>query len=119
MRPGKVRTPTSAPATGAATKPASQPATAPVTKPAKVILPELPGPLAAVIIGEDVQLAVIGQSLYKVGMVIGGTDPKKCWVVESIHQDSVIIAFGQIRRTLRLHSGTGRGVGHIEQGTQK
>lgn len=114
-RSGRAKASTSQPAT----KAASQPAKALATKPPEVKPPKFPGLLAAVIIGEDVQLAVIGQSLYKPGMLIGGTDPKKCWVVESIRQGSVIIAFGQIRRTLRLHSGTGRGVGRIEQETQE
>lgn len=110
-RSQRIRTSTSRPATN----PASQPA----TKLAEIKPPEHPGLLAAVIIGEDVQLAVIGQSLYKPGMLIGGTDPKKCWVVESIRQGSVIIAFGRIRRILRLHSDTGRGTGRIEQETQE
>jgi len=114
-RPRGIRIATSRPSTN----PASKPATAPANKPVEIKPPELPGPLAAVIIGENVQLAVIGQSLYKPGMLIGGTDPKKCWVVESIRQGSVIIAFGPIRRTLRLHSGTGRGAGRIEQETQE
>lgn len=112
-RSHRIRTSTSRPATN----PASQLATVPGTKLAEIKPPEHPGPLAAVIIGEDVQLAVIGQSLYKPGMLIGGTDPKKCWVIESIRQGSVIIAFGRIRRILRLHSGTGRGAGRIEQET--
>lgn len=114
-RPRVTKTATSRPSTN----PASQSATAPAAKPAEIKPPELPGLLAAVIIGEDVQLAVIGQSLYKPGMLIGGTDPKKCWVVESIRQGSVIIAFGRIRRILRLNAGTGRDVGRIEQETQE
>ncbi len=111
MRSRVTKTPTSRPSTN----PASQSA----TKPAEIKPPMLPGLLAAVIIGEDVQLAVIGQSLYKPGMLIGGTDPKKCWVVESIRHGSVIIAFGKIRLTLRLNSDTGRSPGRIEQETQE
>lgn len=114
-RPRRTKASTSRPAT----KAASQPATAPATKPPEVKPPKLPGPLAAVIISEDVQLAVIGQSLYKPGMLIGGTDPKKCWVVESIRQGSVTVAFGKIRRTLRLNSGKGRGDVRIEQESQE
>ncbi len=102
-----------------ATKPASERATKAATKPVVIRPPKVPGPLAAVVIGDDVQLAVIGQWLYKPGMLIGGTDPEKCWVVESIRQGSVTIAFGKIRRTLRLQPGKGRNDVRIEQESQE
>ncbi len=105
---GRARKPASAPASRSASKAASRP-TKPL-RPVRAKPPSFPGSLTGVIIGPDVQLAVIGHSLYKPGMLIGGTDPKKCWELESIHQGYVIIRFAQTRRTLLLHSKNGNRV---------
>lgn len=77
----------------------------PTSKPVITGPPKMPGRLVSVIVSDDLRLAVIGDSLYHAGMLIGGMNPKRCWTLESIGDGCVTIAFGDLRRTLRLHSG--------------
>jgi len=104
---------TSQPATTQpATQPATRPAAPPATRPAEAPPPALPGRLSGVFLGQDLRIAVIGQRIYKVGSIIGGDDPRRCWRIEAIEPDHVIIRFGGVRRVLRITSDSsadGRG----------
>jgi len=108
----------------AATQPApdaggdEQPATTqPVTsRPVPAKTPPGPGQLVGVIVTDGVRLAVIGDLVCRAGMPIGGKDPARCWVLESIGDRCVIIRFGDRKRTLRLHLGRPRGPAKPEEG---
>jgi len=98
---GAAREPTSAPAGhAAATAPASQPASAPAAPDPEP--PPIPGHFTGAIVNADLRLAIIGDRLYKVGMTVGGDDPKECWLVEAIDQHSVTVRFGKTVRTLLM-----------------
>ena len=95
---------------GATTKP-SEVTTAPATKPAKTppstqpIVskpPPLPRRPDAIFIGENYSMVVIGEKIYKKGSLIGGKDPRRCWLLEEIQRDGITIRFGKIRRILKI-----------------
>jgi len=106
---------------GATTKPGKV-TTAPTTKPTKTVCstqprvlepPPLPRPPAAIFIGENYSMAVIGDEICKEGSLIGGKDARQCWLLEKIQKDQVTIRFGKIRRILKMSSSK------KEQGQQK
>lgn len=91
----------------ATTQPTTRPATTqPTTRPAEIPPPALPERLSAVFLGQEFHIAVIGQRIYKVGSTIGGSDPRKCWRIEAIADDHVVIGFGNIHRVLQVASDT-------------
>lgn len=93
---------TSQPASAPATKPAAATATQPAQQPP----PPLTEKLTGVFFGPEYRLAMIGEKLCKVGSTIGGDDPRKCWRVESIEENAVVVGFGKVRRVLRIASRT-------------
>jgi len=95
---------------GATTKP-SEVTTAPTTKPIKTSPstqptsskpPPLPRRPDAIFIGENFSMVVIGEKIYKKGSLIGGKDPRRCWLLEEIQRDGITIRFGKIRRVLKI-----------------
>jgi len=92
---------TTNPAEGSAV-PASMPSTSPATLPSRLVPPDLPRAPDAIFIGESFSMAVIGNVIYKEGSLIGGKSPHRCWRLEKIQQDRIIVSFGGIRRVLKM-----------------
>jgi hypothetical protein len=93
------------PATQPAGQPAARPAgrPAPLTsRPAAVMLPPLPRRFTAVITAQDFQMAIIDESIYRPGSLVGGSDPAQCWRVEAIERKRVTLRFGKVQRTLAI-----------------
>jgi len=90
------------PETQPAARPASRPAAGPPSRPAVVMLPPLPKRFTAVITAQDFQMAIIDESLYRPGSLVGGSDPAQCWRVEAIERKRVTLRFGEVRRTLAI-----------------
>ncbi len=90
-----------------ASQPSTRPATEPATRgaahaPVPASMPAVPARLASAFIGDDVRMAIIDDKVYKPGSLVGGTDPTRCWMVESIEQDSVVLRFGEAVHVLRI-----------------
>ena len=90
------------PASMPSTTPASMPSTSPATLPSRLVPPDLPRAPDAIFIGESFSMAVIGNVIYKEGSLIGGKSPQRCWRLEKIQQDRIIVSFGRIRRVLKM-----------------
>lgn len=113
----EARRATSQPASTQPAKPATRPAEPPKTRPATIPLPPVPDRLSGVFLGRAVRIAVIGPRIYKVGSLIGGSDPATCWQIEAIEVGHVVIRFGDVRRVLRITSGkAGAGPAHRVEG---
>ncbi len=94
--------PETQPASQPATRPTSRPTTAPASKPAARRLPPLPKRFTAVITAQDFQMAIIDDNLYRPGSLIGGTDPTRCWRVDTIEHKRVTLRFGKVKRALTI-----------------
>ncbi|HOF18185.1 MAG TPA: hypothetical protein PK082_04690 [Phycisphaerae bacterium] len=80
--------------------PESQPASAPAIE--ELPPPPLPGRLTGVLLGDDFRTAIIEERLYKEGNLVAGDDPARCWTVEQIEQNYVILRFAKTYHTLRI-----------------
>ena len=89
---------------------ASQPASAPsvpvpATAPA-VGQPPMPGPVGGIFVAEEFRITVIGDKLYKPGDLVGGDDPSRCWLLESVQRDHIVLRFGETTIELRMPAGS-------------
>jgi hypothetical protein len=93
--------------------PATQPSdrrpttsSAPTTGPATASAPALPalpaGRISGVILGSDAQFLSVEGKIYKTGQALRSDDAAGAWIVEEINADSVVLRFGQERRTLKM-----------------
>ena len=49
-------------------------------------------------------VALIDGEVYEVGSLIDGTDPNKCWMIDAIKKDEVIVRLGRHSETLYINS---------------
>ena len=86
------------------TSPGQEPAAPPPVEP-----PALPSGVTSICVSGMQRMAVIDGKVYRPGDLLNGKDPARCWVVESVGDDTVVLRFGSVRHTLSIvRSGPGR-----------
>ena len=86
------------------TPPGREPAAPPPVEP-----PALPSGVTSICVSGTQRMAVIDGKVYRPGDLLNGKDPARCWVVESVGDDTVVLRFGSVQHTLSIvRSGPGR-----------
>jgi len=71
--------------------------------------PALPSGVTSICVSGTQRMAVIDGKVYRPGDLLNGKDPARCWGVESVGDDTVVLRFGSVRHTLSIvRSGPGR-----------
>jgi len=79
------------------------------TAPPPVEPPALPSGVTSICVSGMQRMAVIDGKVYRPGDLLNGKDPARCWVVESVGDNTVVLRFGSARHTLSIvRSGPGR-----------
>jgi hypothetical protein len=79
------------------TSPGQEPAA-----PRPVEPPALPSGVTSICVSGTQRMAVIDGKVYRPGDLLNGKDPARCWVVESVGDNTVVLRFGSARHTLSI-----------------
>jgi len=64
--------------------------------------PALPSGVTSICVSGTQRMAVIDGKVYRPGDLLNGKDPARCWAVESVGDNTVVLRFGSARHTLSI-----------------
>ena len=64
--------------------------------------PPLPSGVTSICVSGTQRMAVIDGKVYRPGDLLNGKDPARCWAVESVGDNTVVLRFGSARHTLSI-----------------